>query len=49
MRGLFDRKLDLQHVGFAIAETLAHLNLLLRSGRLARETGSDGVWRYRRA
>ncbi len=48
MRGLFDRDLDLQHVGFALAETLAHLNALIGTGALARETASDGVWRYRR-
>jgi glyoxylase-like metal-dependent hydrolase (beta-lactamase superfamily II) len=48
MRGLFDRELGLQHVGFALAETLAHLNALERTGTLARETDTNGIWRYRR-
>jgi len=46
---LFDRPLDDHQTGFAIAETLAHLNHLLAAGRLTRETDGDGVWRYRAA
>ena len=48
MRGLFQRELGLQHIGFALAETLAHLNAHRAKGAVARETASDGVWRYRR-
>jgi glyoxylase-like metal-dependent hydrolase (beta-lactamase superfamily II) len=45
-RVLFDRPLDDHQTGFAIAETLAHLNHLLAAGRLTRATDGDGVWRY---
>jgi len=48
MRGLFDRRpLTIQDIGFAQAETLAHLNRLVRAGAIARETGPDGAWRFR--
>lgn len=48
MAGLFDRPLDLHQVGFAVAETLAHLRALERRGRLERWMGADGVELYRR-
>lgn len=49
MRGLFDRRpLTIQDVGFALAETLAHLNRLVQAGTIVRETGADGAWRFRR-
>ncbi|MFO7483237.1 MBL fold metallo-hydrolase [Oceanibaculum nanhaiense] len=47
MNAMFTRKLDMMQLGFAIGEALAHLNRLLHDGRLARETGPDGVDRYR--
>lgn len=46
-RVLFERPLDAHQMGFAIGETLAHLNHLRRQGRVRRETDGDGVWRYR--
>lgn len=46
-RVLFDRPLDAHQMGFAIGETIAHLNHLRRQGRLLRETDGDGIWRYR--
>jgi glyoxylase-like metal-dependent hydrolase (beta-lactamase superfamily II) len=46
---LFKRELDVHQLGFAIGETLAHLQRLRGAGRIVRETGADGVWRYRRA
>jgi glyoxylase-like metal-dependent hydrolase (beta-lactamase superfamily II) len=49
MRSLFNRELTLQNIGFAQAETLAHLNRLLRDGRLARSTSPEGVWLFRQA
>lgn len=45
---LFRRPLDLRNMSLAVSETLAHANLLIRQGQVARETGADGVWRYRR-
>jgi hypothetical protein len=33
---------------FAVGEATAHLNRLVASGELARQTGADGVWKYRR-
>ena len=47
LRGLFTRPLDAHQTGFALAETLAHLNRLLRTGQLERWLESDGVYRYR--
>lgn len=46
MDGLFARALDLHQRGFALAETLAHLNRLLAEGRVGR-TLEGGVWRWR--
>ncbi|CAK0602402.1 metallo-beta-lactamase family protein [Burkholderia pseudomallei] len=34
---------------FALGEAIAHLNLLWLAGELARETGADGVLRFRHA
>jgi glyoxylase-like metal-dependent hydrolase (beta-lactamase superfamily II) len=49
MHGLFDRRpLTLQDVGFAQAETLAHLNRLVRSGEVKRTPAADGAWRFGR-
>lgn len=46
--GLFRRDLDAQQMVFAMGETLAHLNYLIRRGGLVRQLGPDGVHRYRR-
>jgi glyoxylase-like metal-dependent hydrolase (beta-lactamase superfamily II) len=43
---LFPRPLDAYQTGFALAETLAHLNRLLREGLLQRWTNKDGVLLY---
>ena len=44
---LFDRALDAHQTGFAFGEVLAHINYMAGRGELARETGNDGVHRYR--
>jgi len=44
---LFPRDLDHRQLGFAVGETLAHLNRLLRGGELRREEGAPGVPVYR--
>ena len=43
---LFRRELDAHQLGFAIGETLAHLNFLEAEGRAARLVGADGVQRF---
>lgn len=43
---LFPRELDLHQTTFALGESLAHVHYLMRKGRIAREAGADGVWRY---
>jgi glyoxylase-like metal-dependent hydrolase (beta-lactamase superfamily II) len=48
MPRLFDRTLDRHQLGFALGETLAHLNLLVTDGRIARDLDRDGRFRYRR-
>jgi glyoxylase-like metal-dependent hydrolase (beta-lactamase superfamily II) len=48
MPHLFDRELDRHQLGFAIAETVAHLNYLLAEGRIERRLDADGRLRYRR-
>lgn len=45
---LFRRKLDAHQLGFAVGETLAHVQHLLNLGRLSRGTRADGVYTYRR-
>jgi glyoxylase-like metal-dependent hydrolase (beta-lactamase superfamily II) len=44
---LFDRALDAHQTGFAFGEVLAHVNYMTGRGELARETGQDGVRRFR--
>ncbi|MGD0434486.1 MAG: MBL fold metallo-hydrolase [Acetobacteraceae bacterium] len=44
---LFDRILDAHQTGFAFGEVLAHVNYMLGRGELTRETGADGVFRFR--
>jgi hypothetical protein len=46
---LFDRALDLQQLGFAIGETLAHLHYLEAEGRVKRTVGADGLHRFVRS
>jgi glyoxylase-like metal-dependent hydrolase (beta-lactamase superfamily II) len=46
MPRLFDRLLDIHQLGFALGETIAHLNHLLAAGRLTRSEGDDGRLRY---
>jgi glyoxylase-like metal-dependent hydrolase (beta-lactamase superfamily II) len=48
-RRIFDRPLDDHQTGFAIAETIAHLNCLRAEGRVTRGSDDDGVWRFRAA
>jgi glyoxylase-like metal-dependent hydrolase (beta-lactamase superfamily II) len=48
MPALFDRELDAHQLGFAVGETLAHLNHLVEQGAIARRRDEDGVMRYRR-
>jgi glyoxylase-like metal-dependent hydrolase (beta-lactamase superfamily II) len=43
---LFKRELDSHQLGFAVGETLAHLQRLRYAGRIRRETRADGVWLY---
>jgi glyoxylase-like metal-dependent hydrolase (beta-lactamase superfamily II) len=43
---IFRRKLDAEQTGLALGECIAHLNLLLARGRIAREAGADGLLRY---
>jgi glyoxylase-like metal-dependent hydrolase (beta-lactamase superfamily II) len=43
---LFPRALDIHQVGFALGETLAHLNRLIALGQVRRAVGSEGVNRY---
>ena len=43
---LFKRKLDLHQTTFAMGEAIAHLHALWRAGRLQRQRGDDGVWRF---
>ncbi len=43
---LFRRALDLHQTTFAMGEAVAHLHALWLDGRLARERGADGVWRF---
>jgi glyoxylase-like metal-dependent hydrolase (beta-lactamase superfamily II) len=45
---LFKRELDAHQLGFAVGETLAHLQRLRYAGRIRRDTRPDGVWSYRR-
>ncbi len=45
---LFDRELDAHQLGFALGESLAHLNYLIADGRIARRLDADGRLRYAR-
>lgn len=43
---LFKRKLDLHQTTFAMGESVAHLHALWFRGKLRRELGADGVYRF---
>jgi glyoxylase-like metal-dependent hydrolase (beta-lactamase superfamily II) len=43
---LFRRALDTHQMAFAMGESIAHLNHLLRRGKLRRETGADAIFRF---
>jgi glyoxylase-like metal-dependent hydrolase (beta-lactamase superfamily II) len=45
---LFRRELDTHQLGFAVGETLAHLNHLEAAGRAVRTVGADGVHRFQK-
>jgi len=45
---LFRRSLDPHQMGFALGESLAHLNYLMHQGVLSRTLGGDGVYRFMR-
>jgi glyoxylase-like metal-dependent hydrolase (beta-lactamase superfamily II) len=46
---LFKKAVNEGHARLALAETVAHLNLLIAQGRAERLEHHDGVWRYQRA
>ena len=45
---IFKREIGGDQYGLALSETAAHLNHLLRKGRVHREKGEDGAWLWRR-
>ena len=45
---LFKREITGNQYGLAFVETVAHLNHLLKQGRVTREMGPDGAWLWRR-
>ncbi len=44
---LFKRPLDLHQTTFAMGESIAHLHLLWRDGRMTRTRDDQGCWRFR--
>jgi len=44
---MFKRPLDAHQLGFALGEALAHLHKLWHDGIVRRETGADGIIRFR--
>lgn len=48
LKHLFQRPLDAHQTGFAIGETVAHLNHLMAQGRIRRSEDDDGVWIYQK-
>jgi glyoxylase-like metal-dependent hydrolase (beta-lactamase superfamily II) len=46
---LFKRELDPHQTTFAMGEAIAHLNHLWHRGRVRRDLGADGVWRFQAA
>jgi len=45
---IFRRELDAHQLGFALGETLSHLQFLEAEGRIVREIGADGIYRFRK-
>ncbi len=45
---VFARRLDSAQLGFAIAETVAHLNYLIANKQITRRTDDEGVYLYER-
>ena len=43
---LFRRRLDLHQTTFAMGESVAHLHALWYAGKLVRQTGADGIYRF---
>ena len=43
---MFTRKLDNHQIFFAIGEALAHVHLLMYEGKIRRDLGDDGVYRF---
>ena len=41
---LFKREIGPAEFGFALVESVAHLNCLLRQGRVSRSLSEDGAW-----
>lgn len=48
LKVLFPRELDEYQTGFAMGETLAHLNHLVTRGEVRRRAREDGVWIFER-
>ena len=48
LRALFPKRYDPHQMGFALAETLAHVNHLWRRGEVERWTDGEGRWRFGR-
>jgi glyoxylase-like metal-dependent hydrolase (beta-lactamase superfamily II) len=48
LRALFPKRYDPHQMGFALAETLAHVNHLWRRGEVERWTDEEGRWRFGR-
>jgi len=46
---LFKRQMDAHQTGFAFAETVAHINLMVARRELVQQRGADGVLRVRAA
>jgi len=46
---LFPRALDGHQMGFAMGEAIAHLNYLVRQGRMERRRDPSGTWRFKAA
>jgi glyoxylase-like metal-dependent hydrolase (beta-lactamase superfamily II) len=44
---MFRRALDVHQLGFALGEALAHLHQLWYDGKLSRQSGPDGIVRFR--
>jgi glyoxylase-like metal-dependent hydrolase (beta-lactamase superfamily II) len=46
LKVLFKRELDLHQTTFAMGESIAHMNALWHAGKLARQLGTDGIYRF---